>query len=424
MQYCDREEYNNALPILQKAYQLSRGLRDPSARAQASCSLAKAVIRQSLTESHDAQAEALIQEGLRELPDEPQFAPDRIFCLLNGSSVADWGSNQREALARVQSAERVLDRSVFDSDYTRLNVLAMLGVVAQQPGHYRESLAAYQRASVLVTSLGYDGTRMAVDLFDSWGFALLNAGRTAEAEDVFHRALASSREAQMEGTADELVLYGNERALRELGRFKEAREYAEWAYAKAQAAKDNLISDQLLLERAMVYIGQRNFARAATLLAEAEPLIRRDYPSGDFMFAVIASDRSLQAEGVGDLPEALRFADEAVKLDEDCVKAGRPGAYALPRMLTHRSVLHLQGHDYGKARADAERALGLLQARAEPGTFSAYAGRAYLALGHALAGQGKSDEARSAFRSAADHLHHALGGDHPDTRAARQLAGL
>jgi tetratricopeptide (TPR) repeat protein len=136
-----------------------------------------------------------------------------------------------------------------------------------------------------------------------------------------------------------------------------------------------------LLEQARVYIGQRNFARAAALVAKAEPLIGRDYPSVDFMFATIASDRSLLAEGVGDLPAALRFADKAVKLDEDCVKAGRPGAYVLPRMLTHRSGLYLQAHDYGKARADAERALGLLQAEAEPGTFSAYVGRAYLALG-------------------------------------------
>jgi len=300
----------------------------------------------------------------------------------------------------------------------------MLGIVAWQPGHYGESLAAYQRASVLVTRLGYEGTRMAVDLFQSWGFALLNAGRTAEAEDVLHHALASSREAQVEGGADELVLYGNERALRELGRFKEAGEYAERAYAKAQAAKDNLISDQLLLEQARVYIGQGNFAGAAVLVAKAEPLIGRDYPSGDFMFAMIASDHSMLAEGAGNLPAALRFADEAVKVDENCIKAGRPGAYVLPRLLTHRSALYLQAHDYDKARADAERALGLLQAEAGPGTFSTYIGRAYLAVGHALVGQGKSEQARSAFRSAADHLQHGLGADQPETRTARQLAGL
>ncbi len=234
MQYWDREEYNKAPPILQRAYQLSRPLQDHSARAQASCALARALIRQSLKESQSEQAEALVQEGLSELPDEPQFAPDRIFCLLSGSIVADWGGTSHEAVARAQSAERVLDQSVFASDYARLKVLMLLGVVAQGPGYSRESLDAYQRASALITSLGYDRTRTAADLFAGWGFSLLNAGRTVEAENVLHRALDISREAQLEGETDQLLLYANERALRELGRFKEAAEYADRAYAKAQ----------------------------------------------------------------------------------------------------------------------------------------------------------------------------------------------
>ena len=423
MQYCDRDEYNKALPILQKAYQLSRSLQDHSARAQASCSLANALIRQSLEESHSTQAEALIQEGLNELPDEPQFTTDRISCLLSGSAVADWGGDTRVALARAESAERVLDQSVFGSDYERLNVLRILSVVAQR-GHHREAFAAYQRASLLMTSLGYDRTRTAADLFTSWGFALLNVGRTIEAENVIHRALDISREAQIEGETDQALLYANERALRELGDLKDATEFAERALAKARATKDDLIADQLLLEQARNYLLERNFPRSAALLAEAEPLVRRDYPAGDFMLATIVYDRSRLAEGTGDFPAALRLANEAVKLDEDCIKADRPGAHVLPGLLLHRSDLYLQAHDSGKARADAERALGLLQADAEPGTFSTYVGRAYVALGHALADQGKGEEARSAFRSAVAQLEHGLGADHAETLAARQMAGL
>ena len=179
-----------------------------------------------------------------------------------------------------------------------------------------------------------------------------------------------------------------------------------------------------MLEEADVYYGQRNFARSAALFDQAEPRIRRDYPAGDYLFATIASDRSLLARARGDLPAALRLANQAIELDEDCIKGGRPGAHVLPGMLIRRSAIYLQTRETGKAREDAERALGLLQVEAEPGTFSTYLGRTYLALGHALAEQGKSDEARAAFRLAAEHLQHALGTDHPDTRAARQLAGL
>jgi hypothetical protein len=65
-----------------------------------------------------------------------------------------------------------------------------------------------------------------------------------------------------------------------------------------------------------------------------------------------------------------------------------------------------------------------LQANAQPGIFSSYLGRAYLALARALDAQGKRDEARAAGRSATEQLQNALGPDHPDTRSARQLASL
>jgi len=49
-------------------------------------------------------------------------------------------------------------------------------------------------------------------------------------------------------------------------------------------------------------------------------------------------------------------------------------------------------------------------------------GRAYLNLGRALQAQGKSQDARAAFRSAAQNLERALGPDHPDARTASQFA--
>ena len=71
--------------------------------------------------------------------------------------------------------------------------------------------------------------------------------------------------------------------------------------------------------------------------------------------------------------------------------------------------------------ADAARALALVQASIEPGTFSEHAGRAYLAMGRALQAQGKSRDARSNFLAAAQHLESALGPDHPESRAARKF---
>ena len=77
-----------------------------------------------------------------------------------------------------------------------------------------------------------------------------------------------------------------------------------------------------------------------------------------------------------------------------------------------------------EVEADAARALEQFRAAVQPGTFSSYVGAAYLKLGAALQAEGKTDEARAAFRSAAEHLQATLPPDHPDTRNARQLAGL
>jgi hypothetical protein len=78
-------------------------------------------------------------------------------------------------------------------------------------------------------------------------------------------------------------------------------------------------------------------------------------------------------------------------------------------------------HHPEAAAAGAQRALALLQKDAQPGAFSSSFGQAYLSLGRALHARDKSEEARAAFRSAAQHLANAVGPDHPDTLAARQL---
>ena len=75
-----------------------------------------------------------------------------------------------------------------------------------------------------------------------------------------------------------------------------------------------------------------------------------------------------------------------------------------------------------QAAADAGKALELLQSTTAAGTSSSDLGRAYMAQGRALQALGKPEEARDAFRSAAEQLRGTLGSDHPDTNIARQLA--
>jgi tetratricopeptide (TPR) repeat protein len=124
------------------------------------------------------------------------------------------------------------------------------------------------------------------------------------------------------------------------------------------------------------------------------------------------------------LQKALSLANQAVSIVENSIKTKGQGADALPIILLRRATVQLAAAHPDQAEADAARALALFQAATEPEAYSSYTGTAYLKLGTALKAEGKVPEALTAFRSAADYLERTVGPDHPDTRAARQLAGL
>jgi len=84
--------------------------------------------------------------------------------------------------------------------------------------------------------------------------------------------------------------------------------------------------------------------------------------------------------------------------------------------------VNLRAGRFDQAAADARRELELeRKATGDDGDYSGV-GRAYLMLGRALDGEGKTEEARAAFEAALEQLEPSLGTDHPKTREARDHA--
>jgi eukaryotic-like serine/threonine-protein kinase len=417
-QLVEQDEGTSARHILEEAYKLSQGLSDPSVRAEASCNLAASLAR----DEELSRAEALYQEGLHELPPNPQYALARIDCLQSGSEIVQETGDIKEGIARAEAAQRVLRQSPFDSDVLEMHRWSDLGKVYGSAGRDAEAVSAYERAAALLTSLGRDDTGTAVTLFNNWALELDQIGRPLDAEKIYRRAIDLSST----GTADETVspatLCNYANSLRELGRLDEAASYAERAYAKAQRVGLKVAINHLLLERAKIYTAQHKPARAAAMLAEVEPMLRQALPPGHFAFATLAADQARNSVESGDVPAAMKFADQAVSINEAAIKAGGEGNNSLPGILICRSTVELEAQSPDHAAADAARAVSLLQAAVKQGEVSSKLGDAYLALGRALQAQGKSEEARAAFRSALDNLQSTVGPDHPDTRSARQFA--
>ncbi len=418
-QYTTQDQDAKGRPLLEEAYRLSRGISDPSTRAQASCALAEVL-------SHGDQlprAEPLIQQGLRELSNEPQFAMDRMFCLLRGNEIARDSDDTGLAIARAQEAARVVKQSPLDSDLLEFGVLDHLAESYRAAGKQREAIPVFEQAAALLASLGRDNTETAGTLFNNWALTLDQLGRTVAAESTFHRAIDISRADQSDRGVSPMLLINYARVLHSLNRLDEAADYAERGYATAQKSGAVAIVNQSLLERARIYDDQHNPDRAAAMLAEVEPRLRKDLPPGHYAFASLASEHARLQMERGNFLSALRYANDAVVIMEAAAKSGKGGGQFVPGALSVRASVELAAGRPDQAVADAARALDMFQKVAQPGEHSRLLGKAYLILARALAAQGKADEARAAAHSAAEHLQASLGPDHPDTQSAQQLAG-
>jgi serine/threonine protein kinase/tetratricopeptide (TPR) repeat protein len=417
-QYSGQGQNANALRVLEKAYTLSRGIKEKSVRARASCVLSGAM----LPVGELARAEVLFQQGLNELSKDTQFSLDRAFCLLRGSEAAFHGGNSNQAIERAESAERIFKESPVQPDFQELNLLVNLAGVYGDVGRFRESNSAFERASALMSNLGYDETQRAVTLFNDWALTLTFAGRERQAEAVYRRAIEASRTIPAANALPPVLLYNYGGVLRALGRLREAKEYSDRASAEAHESGDAVLVDQIDLQLARIYRDQRDWSRASALFSNLEPRLRNKLPPYHYAFAALASDRAQLEEARGDLPAALRLANQAIAIDEASIQQGGPCAAYLPVLLVRRSEVELKLHGVRQAGADIDRALTQLRKAFDDGTLSSHLGRAYVAKGRVLQEEGKRQEAMDAFRLAAKHLEDTLGPSHPDSLIARRSA--
>lgn len=408
MQYSLLAEDAEARRILENAYKLSRNIPEPVVRATASCDLAGVLVRNGDLD----RAEAVFQQGISELPDEPQFAIARVECLSRGSQVAQERGDGRQGIARIEDAYQVLRRSHLDSDWLEIEILSELGEAYRMAGQNRKAIAEFEKINSLLSSLGRDQTGFAQVLFNDWALALEKTGRPREAERLFLRSLSIVDD-------DPVILNNYAITLRTLGRWKQSADLAEKAYRIAQQRGDEFTLWRSLSVQLSVSLDEHDYPKAEAVLAKLEPIVRQKFPPDHVMFASLAVARASLASGKGERQKALQFADQAVAIVENSIRIKGQGADALPVILLRRATVQLALSHPAEAEADASRALALFQAATEPGALSSYAGLAYLKLGAALQADGKISEALVAFRSADDQLEKTVGPDHPDTRAAQ-----
>jgi eukaryotic-like serine/threonine-protein kinase len=413
-QYDSLDEGSKARRILGQAFEMSRKLSDRSTRARAACALAGA----AGLAGEGERAETLLREALAELPEEPQYALDRINCLLRGSVAARFAGNPVAGVERAEAARKLFAQLRFPSTVLEMRLWLELGESYRESGRFQEAVAAFEIANERLTSLGRENTQTAGTLFNNWGVVLAQMGQPLKAEELYRRAIQISSSGGAEQNVSPMLLYNYARTLGTLDRSAESVLYAERAYADARRAGDEVVVNMALLARTAAYRKLGDFASARKTLAEVEPRLAKMLPPGHSAFGALASERALLARAQGDFPAALAEINREMAI----VEGNNQNAFAAPLVLTRRSELELDMHLVEEARTDAARAVSLKQPSVASGTSSNVLGNAYLALGRALLASGKAEEAGSALASAVEQLGPTLGPDHPQTRLAARLA--
>ena len=244
-----------------------------------------------------------------------------------------------------------------------------------------------------MTALGRDRTEKAGHAAEQLGAGAIPAGppagsRTAVPPRGGHRQRRRRRRQRVADAADES---GASRAGAGPRRGSDSTS-PQRADAEAGRVGDEVVHVQSTLLLATAYREQGDLARAGDLLAEFERAQReRGLPPGHVAYAALASEQALLAEARGDLGLAAAAADRAVAIAE----ASEQGRDVLARSLVRRANLGVVRGQATAATADARRALALELEKAEPGSVTSVLGRAYLALGAALAAAGETREANA-----------------------------
>jgi eukaryotic-like serine/threonine-protein kinase len=416
IEYQRMDEDAKAREMLGRAYSMSRQQHDRSMRARAACGFAAAFARTGNRE----RTEALLREGLADLDDEPQYVPDRIDCLLQGSDAARQLGDAAAGIKRAELAHDLVGKLGFPSKVLEMRIWLDLAESYRVAGLYARADPAFAAAYDRIAALGREGTQTAGTLLNDWGVLLDQTGQPLRAEALLRRAIETSRNDAAVGKVSPMLLNNYAHTLDELGRTGEASRYADQAYAEAQRAGDGVVVNMALLVHADIDRERGDLAGAGKRLDEVEPRLHAMLPAGHLAFAALAMQRQQLAAAQGDLPAALVAANRAIEL----ATAANSDAIATVRALTSRANLELEMRRVAEAREDAAQAAELVKRTFTTDSPSSYAGSAYLALGRALLAADETAAGHDALAAAVEQLRPTLGPDHPQTQLADTLAAL
>jgi serine/threonine-protein kinase len=411
-QYLSAERWDRATPVLERAADLAGRSNDPALQARARCPLALLY----MLNGERQKAEAMMARALATLPDDPQYVPPRVECLVRQSEFGYFDGDAEAMIRNANAALALLDASKSSTRLKRNDALASLAYGYYLARRNREADRTYAQVMSALEQTGRERTADAADLLNNW--ALVHyLGEIAKAEPLCRRAVELRRSIESADSISPTLTFNHAGVLVELARYPEAERLLEETIRTAGARKEYRIELDAMMRLAGLYIETGDLARASAQMAKLTPLL--DGPRFDHMRrAQWAYYQGSLALARGDPALArTRFAG-AIELFESRKAKIAMNVLALVGLARAEQALG-QG---AAAATTAGRAIALAESFVEKDAPSYLVGLSRNALGEIQLANGEKDAAQASFRVALDHLERTLGPDHPATRNARSRA--
>jgi tetratricopeptide (TPR) repeat protein len=275
----------------------------------------------------------------------------------------------------------------------------------------------YAAAIQMHRAIGRGESPTAVAILNNWGLACIGAGDLRRGLELIEEVLRIITRRSAHGTPPPYAVNNHASVLFMLGRYDEALDEAERAWHVADQAGAGIFKLSARVTKASVYRERGDLDEAERILAEVATSAT-EWPEDSFAVLIYRQGLASLALARGRFDQAREAVEPIIQLFEG--RGMRIGALA--NALRLRAEIRWRQGDRDAATQDARRALSIADTLRGSRPHTTLTGRSWLLLARIDRDAGDLAAADTALENAVEHLSHALGEDHLDTKLARRLA--
>ncbi|MET0555261.1 MAG: protein kinase, partial [Vicinamibacteria bacterium] len=347
--YHENQQYDRWQATVERAFSVSRGVRDVGQRARASCVKAFSLVDEAPDDPATvALANRLLDEAFSDLDASPGSEADEAFCRVNESNISN---KLPDAPRSVRAATRAvaLEEQRGAPVTRRFEAGLALATAHFVSGAPHPADAEFERVMQLLDRQGLARSRDAAIVLNNWNRMWQLNGRPLKALPLSERALAIGRERAPGNGAVAVLVQNHANVLCNIGRWTEAVPLAEEALAKTRDEKSARRLVVALEVAASAYAGAGDLDRAAQALHEAERLLTDDPRASAAQLGALDKHRARLALWRGDQASAVAHAKQGL--------ARPPAEQDVPVLELMLAEAHNDRRDFSDARAAVERAV-------------------------------------------------------------------